>query len=276
MRLADVTTETLAIFDAGGYRTAAGGWVDLRAAIAAAVASTRLYTPAALAALVDGPGRRRTDAATAIEVTAETTSAAARRLAATGPVCALNFASAKHPGGGFLGNARAQEEDLARGSALYPTLLAQPGYYEANRATASMLYTDHLIYSPAVPFFRDDDGALLAAPFRCDVITSPAPNAGEVLRRDPGAGATITATLTRRAATVLAAAESAGARRLVLGAWGCGVFRNAPAEVAAIFARHLASPRFAGVFTHVTFAIYDRSPGQATLAAFRAALAAPT
>jgi uncharacterized protein (TIGR02452 family) len=274
MRLADVTAETLTIFDAGGYRTAAGGWVDLRAAIAAAVAGTRLYTPAALAALVDGPGRSRAEAAPTVEVTAETTSAAARRLAATGPVCALNFASAKNPGGGFLGSARAQEEDLCRGSALYPTLLAQPGYYDANRATASMLYTDHLIYSPAVPFFRDDDGALLPTAFRADVITSPAPNAGEALRREPGAGPAITATLTRRAATILAVAEAAGARRLILGAWGCGVFRNAPAEVAAIFARHLAAPRFAGAFTHVTFAIYDRSAGQTTLAAFRAAFAA--
>lgn len=268
MSLSGIAKSTLAIIDDGGYLAPSGARRELRAAIDAAVAGARLYTPADLEALVARPGPG--GGAPALEVTAETTCAAARRLAATGPVCALNFASAKNPGGGFLGGAKAQEEDVARCSALYPTLLAQPAYYERNRATASMLYTDHLIYSPAVPFFRDDRLELLEEPYLCGVITSPAPNAGEALRRDAEAGPAIHATLVRRAAMVLAAAEAEGARRLVLGAWGCGVFRNDATDVAEIFGAHLASPRFAGAFDHVTFAIYDRSPTQATMNAFRA------
>ncbi|MBY0487254.1 MAG: TIGR02452 family protein, partial [Flavobacteriaceae bacterium] len=35
----------------------------------------------------------------------------------------LNFASAKNPGGGFLGGASAQEESLARSSSLYSSLI---------------------------------------------------------------------------------------------------------------------------------------------------------
>ena len=35
---------------------------------------------------------------------------------------------------------------------------------------------------------------------------------------------------------VLAVARDQGHRALVLGAWGCGVFRNDPAQVAAAFA----------------------------------------
>jgi len=66
---------------------------------------------------------------------------------------ALNFASAKNPGGGFLGGAKALEEDMARASALYHCLLRQSEYYTINRAGNSMLCTDH-IYSPLVPFFR--------------------------------------------------------------------------------------------------------------------------
>ncbi len=42
----------------------------------------------------------------------------------------------------------------------------------------------------------------------------------------------------------------------MLGAWGCGVFRNDPAEVAAAFAEVLAGP-FAGVFKRIDFAVYD-------------------
>ena len=49
-------------------------------------------------------------------MTPETTLAAARRLG--GDVACLVFASAKNPGGGFRNDAQAQEESLARASAL--------------------------------------------------------------------------------------------------------------------------------------------------------------
>lgn len=266
MSLAGTAQETLAILDAGGYAAPSGAWRDLRAAIDGAVAGTRLYRPGALDAVLagagDGPLPR-------VDVTAETTAAAARRLAREGlRVAALNFASARNPGGGFLGGARAQEEDLARASALYPCLLAQPEYYDVNRACPSMLYTDHLIYSPAVPFFRGDDRRLLEEPFACGIITAPAPNAGQALLRDGAAGPAITRTLRARASLVLAAAAAEGERHLVLGAWGCGVFRNDPDEVAALFAEALRAPAFAGRFDRVVFAIHDRSPGRTTLAAF--------
>ena len=66
----------------------------------------------------------------------------------------LNFASARNPGGGFLRGAKAQEEDLCRCSGLYETLLECPTYYSVNRHQKSMMYTDHIIYSPKVVFFR--------------------------------------------------------------------------------------------------------------------------
>src|SRR5215472_14314550 len=255
MDLRDVAAETLEITERGGYTSGSGAAVDLRDAIEAAVRGTVLYTPEDLEALTAAPqsgaGRPR------LEVTGETTAAAARRLVqaegASG-VAMLNFASAKHPGGGWLGGARAQEEDLARCSALYRCLLTQPRYYEANRAHPSLLYTDHVIHAPGVPFFRDDRQALLDQPYLASVITAPAPNAGEALRREPDAGPRVRATLADRAGKVLAVAADRGERTLVLGAWGCGVFRNDPAHVAGVFA------------------VYDRSAGRATLGAFQARL----
>ena len=251
MSLAGIAKQTLAIVEAGGYLAPSGAWRELRAAVDACLAGTRRYRPGELRPLAaSGPAPR-------IEVTTETTAAAARRLAATGPVAALNFASAKNPGGGFLGGARAQEEDLARCSALYPSQLTQRAYYDANRACGTMLYTDHLIVSPEVPFFRDDRLDLLEAPFTCTIVTAPAPNAGEALRRDPGAGPVIAETLTRRAALVLAALAGHGARTIVLGAWGCGVFRNDPDRVAAVFADALCAA--GGAFDRVVLAIADRT-----------------
>jgi uncharacterized protein (TIGR02452 family) len=258
MNRRDIAAETLAVIRTGSYQSTDGQLVDFSTALAAAKRGTALYTPTQSEAAVATVAS--TDGATTIEVTAETTCAAAQRLATTGVanVVALNFASAKNPGGGFLSGAKAQEEDLSLCSALYACQLKAPAYYAANRACDSLLYTDHIIYSPAVPFFRDDEFALLPAPYLCSVITAPAPNAGEYLRRSPGGAADINATLERRAAQVLAVAVAQHHRNIILGAWGCGVFRNAPALVAQVFA-NLLRGAYRGAFEHVVFAIYDRS-----------------
>jgi uncharacterized protein (TIGR02452 family) len=202
-------------------------------------------------------------------VTSESTAQAARRLVETEGLrtLALNFASAKNPGGGFLGGAKAQEEDLARCSALYPCLLTKREHYDENRACLSLIYTDHIIYSPDVPFFRDERLELVEAPFLVSILT--APNAGEELRRDPRAGPRIRAALERRVAKVLLVAALEGQRSLVLGAWGCGVFCNDPAAVADIFASTLADPRFAGSFDRVVFAAPALGPGRRPLSAGR-------
>lgn len=273
MSLTGVAKETLAICEQGSYRAPSGNTVDLRDRVGAAIAGTRLYRPtdfdslfAALAA------RPRAAVPPRIEVTGETTAKAARRLfEAEGlrHLVALNFASAKNPGGGFIGGAKAQEEDLARCSALYPCQLRQPAYYQANRAAPSLLYTDHLIYSPEVPFFRDERLDLLEAPFTTAIVTSPAPNAGEA-RRHGATEAALRETLARRAKQVLAVCAAHEHRTLVLGAWGCGVFRNEPRDVAEAFAAGLADPLLAGAFERVVFAVWDRSPERPNYTPFAA------
>jgi uncharacterized protein (TIGR02452 family) len=89
-----------------------------------------------------------------------------------------------------------------------------------------------------------------------------------VLKRDPGARPSIRATLERRAHYVLRVAAAKNHRCLVLGAWGCGVFRNDPSEVADVFARALAHTSLQGAFDRVVFAVYDRTAEQRTLRAF--------
>lgn len=239
-KLEEVARQTLEICERGSYVAPSGRTVEIGDAVRAAIDGTELFTPAQLARLplAGGPTTR-------IEVTDETTQVAAQRLALEGDVVLLNYASAKNPGGGFLGGAKAQEEDVCRCSALYPCVVTQRTYYETNRAQSSMLYTDHVIYSPRVPFFRVRGRDVpMEEPFLASVITAPAPNAGEALRRDPDAGPAIHEALVRRARYVIAIAAARGHRTVLLGAWGCGVFRNDPVEVAEAFARALAEAHF--------------------------------
>ncbi|WP_221091031.1 TIGR02452 family protein [Deinococcus aquaedulcis] len=267
--------ETLALLDGGGY--ALNGQPITLPDPGPMLAGTRLLTPAEAPTLLAALPGARDRWATRTEVTPETTFAAARRLRASGPeVLALNFASARNPGGGFLKGSLSQEEDLCRCSGLYLSLTAPPvwGYYAANREEPSALYTDHLIYSPQVPVFRDDHGALLAQPVTVNVLTAPAPNAGAVAQNEPARRAEVLPALRRRAALVLGAAALTGQTRLVLGAWGCGVFQNDPLQVATVF-RDLLAQEARGVFEQVTFAVYDRQPGQPVLGAFQAVLGAP-
>lgn len=262
-RLREIARENAEILAAGGYRTRSGRQVALAAALAEAKAGTRIYGPNRV--IPDekpvGVGKR-----TAVEVTGESSTVAARRLAADpaaapdgARVAVLNFASARNPGGGYVRGAKAQEEALCRASALYETLLEAPEYYEVHRAERSTFYTDRVIHSPAVPVFRDDRGELLETPFRAGFLTSPAPNAGTIRRQEPERVAEIPGALVRRAELVLEVAALHGYRRLVLGAWGCGVFQNDPAEVAEAF-RGLLAGRFAGVFERVVFGVLDRKP----------------
>ncbi|MDX3800690.1 TIGR02452 family protein [Streptomyces sp. AK04-3B] len=75
--------------------------------------------------------------------------------------------------------------------------------------------------------------------------------------------------LEARAERVLETPAAHGCRRLAPGAWGCGVFRNDPAQVAEAFrARPAAGGRFEHRFTHVVFGAPDRTPGGTVRAAF--------
>jgi uncharacterized protein (TIGR02452 family) len=264
--LSGIATETVRICEAGQYQTATGKLVLVADEIQRAVKGTVLYSASNLPAIPPQPLALETR----IEVANETTFRGLAKLALRGGhIACLNFASARNPGGGFLGGAQAQEEALARASALYHCLLAAPEYYERNRANRSAVYLDLVIFSPQVPFFRNDAADLLDKPILASVITAPAPNRGAVAQNEPRNLPLVETALRRRAELVLHVAQAHGVERLVLGAWGCGVFRNNPSEVASVFAGLIKPPgRFAGIFRDVLFSVYDRSEPPVTLQAF--------
>ena len=265
---AQMAQETVKIIGHGHYMSPAGRRVDISTAVASSVAGTLEFPPDQVVTLPDSLRHRH---ATRILVQNETTLAAARRLILDHRTIALNFASARHPGGGFLSGSEAQEESLARSSCLYACLEGR-SMYPFHERHGDTMYTDYVIYSPSVVVFRNNDGSLLETPFTCSFLTAPAPNAGAVLQRDPTRGDDLRRALQSRINKVLSVAATQGYDTIILGAWGCGVFKNDPREVAAQFQAALSGD-FAGVFRLVYFAVLDRSSGGVVIAPFAQAFA---
>jgi uncharacterized protein (TIGR02452 family) len=245
-----IAQQTLEAIEQGFYVNALGEKITIAEDVHQAVASTELWKEQDFASHL---ASQTPDAAftTQFEVNNETTLDACQRLVAQyGAVFCLNFASAKNSGGGFLGGAQAQEESLARSSALYPCLHRfQNEFYDYHRKQKDLHYSDRMIYSPKVPVFRNDDGDWLVKPYSVSFLTSPAVNVGALQSKKMYKPSIADALMLQRTEKLLTLAYHKGYRALVLGAWGCGVFRNDASKVADYFADWLLNEgRFAHCF----------------------------
>lgn len=252
--------EILTILDAGEYLAANGQKISIRNELERAVRGTCAYPPEYSLELNVSQGDP-----TPVEVRNETTLKAVFRLQAQrlNPV-ALNFASATHPGGGFLSGARAQEEYLARSSGLYACLKNQ-SMYAYNQRHADPLYSSYMLYSPDVPVIRAEDGSLLARPAYASLITAAAPNANRLpVERQ----VEIQAAFRERIAKVLAIGLRHAHNTIVLGAWGCGAFGNDGNMVSKLFQQALVG-KFRGAYRKVVFAIVDWSDNERFIGPFK-------
>ena len=250
MSLKNHAKEVLDLIDRGTYTASNGSTVSIQAELETSLNGSRLYAPDELKTLRE---YRPSGASPTLEIVNGTTQTAAQKMAKTGPVVLLNFASARNPGGGFLNGAKAQEEDLCRCSALYATLIRHQEYYDANRKQSSLLYTDHAIYSPEVPFFKTrGTGEYLDKPFVASVITAPAPNTRPYLAKS-GDPESLKQCFERRWRNVLAIASDVGIPNVLLGAWGCGAFGGDP--VVASQAAKKAILEIGPAFDRIVFAI---------------------
>lgn len=197
-----------------------------------------------------------------VQVTNESTLGASRRLVESGhKPMALNFANGIHAGGGFLSGARAQEEVLCRSSALFQTITGDIMYKE-HRQRPQPDSTAWAIFSPDVPVFRTDDGTTLEHPWLLNILTCAAPYAPAI--GQPESGDLLHARIRR----VLAIAEAYRFSALVLGAWGCGAFKNDIRRTAEDFKTTLEE-EYSGAFSDVVFAITDWSSERRFLGPFR-------
>lgn len=262
-----VARETLQIMEQG-YYVYEGRRIDIQPDMDASIRASSLITPKQGAELLEKHGKSGSTKTHHERVENLSTVDAIRKLAKEGKenIGVLNFASAKNPGGGFINGAMAQEESLAASSTLYRTLTAHEEYYRKNRAQTSMMYTDHAIYSPDVIFFRDGGFRLAADPVKASVLTLPAVNMGQVLLKGEDA-AEAGRVMRRRMALALAVFAEQGAKNLILGAYGCGVFRNDPYQIAAWW-KELLAESVGSHFDSVFHAVLDRSKNADCIRAF--------
>jgi len=175
-----------------------------------------------------------------------------------GDACALNFANARMPGGGYRRNARAQEEDLCR---LLPQL-----WYSLSAAEYPITPDNALLSRDLVAVRRPKDYALTESLGTCTIVTSAMP-CGPRRPKSGWENSDWEKTVLTRMRAVLTAARISKHENLVLGAFGCGAFGNPRQEVARLF-RELLTTEFTGVFKAVVFAIIDPL-GNGNLNAFR-------
>lgn len=196
-------------------------------------------------------------------------SLASSKSPSSGRVAVLNMASHSSPGGGWLKGARAQEEALCYRSSLYLSLHRR--YYPWKQRMG--------LYSPDVVIIRSDQdsghnllvpnvqpndlpvvsvlsiAALRTPDTRNVVLNTPSGSVTEPTFARPG-DRELTK-LKMRLCLRMAAQRNHGL--LVLGALGCGAFRNPPKEVARCWLEVLKEPEFqGGWWEEIWFAVFDK------------------
>ena len=253
---------------------------SLQQSVASSIASQQFIAEGTTIALPQPPYTKPAK----VIVTKKRSFEAARPYAEQGlKTAVLNFASSTNPGGGVTSGASAQEECLCRVSTLYPCLkdeLMWNLFYTPHRKARNPLHNDDIIYTKEVIVFKDDDYQPLTQPFAVDVITCAAPTLREQAsnRYNPSDGDSapditpeeLLALHERRGRQILSAAAANGVQVIILGAFGCGAFKNDPSVVAQAYANIL--PDYLHYFHTIEFAVYCRPRSPQNFEAFNQAL----
>lgn len=199
-------------------------------------------------------------------------------------VCVLNFASATNPGGGVVHGSSAQEEAICRCSTLYPCLDIEKmwdEFYVPHREADNPLYNDDCIYTPGVKVFKSDTNfpEILQESewWDVDVVTCAAPNLRDIPSNvmNPGAGNRraeisfddLKTLISKRIKRVFDVAVINGSEVLILGAWGCGAFRNPPQLVAEVFAEY--TEKYRKNFEVIEYAVFHTERERVNYDVFR-------
>lgn len=166
-------------------------------------------------------------------------SAAIKHQRSTG-VDFLVFASSRHYGGGVWKGAKAQEEDIFLCTDLFDS---QTKIQKENYPLNGVLVMNcHII--------RDGKFNKLDEPVPARAFFAAAPNLNKDMKKESGPDF-----YTRMCTLTDATFDHSKGSYLVIGAWGCGVFKNDPREVAELFKKLI--PLFQDDYRGVVVAIPD-------------------
>ena len=160
-------------------------------------------------------------------------------------VCVLNMASPSVPGGGVVRGRTAQEEEIFRRTNAF--MGHHTSFYPLNEMD--------VIYCPKIDILRSGPNSkyALCEPVSISTIACPAIRQPHLYRgRYKPDDLEL---MTNKITGLIKLAIEKGHDCLVLGALGCGVYRNPPEQVAQIFAAALST--YGASFKKVGFAILD-------------------
>lgn len=184
----------------------------------------------------------------------------------SGNVAVLNMASRQTPGGGVYTGAGAQEESCFRRSNYYLSLYQFADFadqYHIKRSPVGYPLDRNFggCFSPGVTVFRDVEArgyAFIDDPWEVSFIAVPALNRPKTVRNQSGeiriADSLIPAAK-NKIRTIFNIAVDNQIDILVLGAHGCGAFKNPPGHIAELFREILSEPAYKNRFKKISFAI---------------------
>lgn len=224
---------------------------ELKQETESAIASSRIYFEGFTAESI----KKSKKAEITVENT--TTFAAAKEYQAFGKVAVLNFANPEIPGGGVKKGSKAQEECLCRCSNLYPCLTAPTVYddfYRYHNRYGRFFYSDRIIYSSNVTVFKGEDLKMLDREqrFNVDVLTCAAPFVAKLKYTNE---AVLYDLFKSRINNIINSAIDNCVDVLILGAFGCGAFKNPPGIVAKAFKAVIEENHYDECFDKIVFAI---------------------
>lgn len=160
----------------------------------------------------------------------------------------LVMANSKYPGGGWKKGASAQEENICRRSNL-PFVFKHINYpIKSNETVLIDMLT--IIKDGEKELYAMKDNKIITSCLLSAAPFYPSLNTSKQIEK-------YKSKMKERIKIMLRSFYNFDKKRLVLGAWGCGAFKNPPNLVAKIFNDVLHSNEFNNKFEHIVFAILD-------------------
>ncbi len=273
-----ILNDTLAIFEKESYITKSGKRVQLKLT-KEQMRECNVYLPKAIEQIGNGKDIPHAHVSEHVHISCKNMDSysLARKIAEEAStlvsdtdeqrVLVLNLANPVHPGGGVRRGATAQEEDLCRKSSLLLSLEGRTAreYYDYNESLHSYMGSDAIIITPNVEIIKDENGNLLNESIIVSVMTCAAP----MLRRgmEGLSQSAYEEMVYHRMTGMLKVAAFLGYKMLVLGAFGCGAFRNDAHVISNLFYRAMKDFSYDGMqledkFRCIAFAVLDHTEEQ--------------